>query len=79
LLGLDVTTAECREMLVAMFGCKRVPLALLGRLGDYRDFHRADFAAVQATMSPTVVLETFDSYFDFTLNLVERLQPFGDV
>ena len=49
--------------------------ALLGRLDAYRDFHRADFAAVQATMSPDIVLETFDTYFDFTLDLVKRLQP----
>jgi predicted nucleotidyltransferase component of viral defense system len=79
MLGLDVTTDEYRTVITEMFERKRVPLSLLGRIRDYREFHRADFAAVQATMSPALVLKDFDTYFEFTLDLVARLQSLWDV
>ncbi|OZI62692.1 nucleotidyl transferase AbiEii/AbiGii toxin family protein [Bordetella genomosp. 11] len=79
MLDLNVTTDEYRTVIAEMFERKRVPLSLLGRIRDYREFHRADFAAVQATMSPNLALEDFDTYFDFTLDLVAQLQPLWHV
>jgi hypothetical protein len=58
---------------------KRVPLYLLARIQGYRDFHRADFAAVQAAMSPKIALKDFGTYFEFTPDLVARLQSLWDV
>lgn len=79
MLGLDVTTDEYRTVIAEMFERKRVPLNFLGLIQNYREFHRADFAAVQATMSPDITLENFDTYFEFTLDLVARLQSLWDV
>lgn len=79
ILGLDVTTDEYRTVIAEMFAKKRVPLSLLGRIEAYREFHRADFAAVQATISPGIVLSDFDTYFDFTLDLAERLKSLWNV
>lgn len=79
ILGLDLITDRHQEMIAEMFDRKRVPLSLIGRIQHYREFHRADFAAVQATMSPDIVLEAFDTYFDFTLDLVGRLKPLWDI
>ncbi|AMG86953.1 nucleotidyl transferase AbiEii/AbiGii toxin family protein [Bordetella bronchiseptica] len=79
MLDLDVTTDEYRAVSAEMFERKRVPLRLLGRIQAYREFHRADFDAVRATISPNIVLKDFDTYFDFTLNLVDRLEPLWNV
>jgi len=79
MLGLDVITDEYRAVIAEMFERKRVPLPLLGRIHAYREFHRADFAAVQATISPSIVLKDFDTYFDFTLGLVDRLESLWNV
>lgn len=79
LLKLDITTPEYRGVLSKMFQLKLVPLSLLGKIEAYREFHRPDFAAVQATVRPQVELETFDVYFDFTLGLVDRLESLWNV
>lgn len=74
-LALDLTSEQTLETLAGMFDVKRVPLSLLGKIGDFREFHRADFAAVQATVAAGTKLEDFDFYFDFVLALVAKLEP----
>ena len=73
-LALDLTSAQTLETLAGMFDVKRVPLSLLGKIGYFREFHRADFPAVQETVAPGTKLEDFDFYFDFVLALVARLE-----
>ncbi len=77
--SLDVESEEIHELMVQVFGAKRVPLALLGRIRDYREFHRTDFPAVKATVKPGVKVDEFDFYFDFVLSLAEQLEPFWNV
>ncbi len=74
-LGLDMSTDKVATMLVEMFRLKRVPLDLLALIPNYREFHRADFPSVLATVKPGVLVETFDHYFDYTLGLVDALKP----
>ena len=78
-LRLNITAQESRGVISEMFRMKKVPLALLGLVGEYREFHRADFAAVRATVRPSIELEDFDFYFDFTLNLIRELKPLWHV
>ena len=74
-LALDLTSEQTWETLAGMFDVKKVPLSLLGKIGEFREFHRADFPAVQATVDPGTKLEDFDFYFDFVLALVAKLEP----
>ena len=78
-LKLNLLTAQNRHILGEMFQAKKVPLSLLGTLHEFRDFHRAEFPAVQATVKPGVKLEDFDYYFDYVLKLVEELKPLWNV
>lgn len=73
--GIDLTTSANKEILVEMFKVKRVPLEFLDKIKDRRDFHKADFASVQATVKPGQEIMEFDYYFDFVLGLVEKLKP----
>lgn len=75
---LDVATPQIRRLLSDVFRAKRVPLTFLRRIATYREFHRADFPAVQATVKPGIALQPYDDYFDFVLSLVDRLEPLGD-
>lgn len=77
-LNLDLRDTE-QTMLRQMFAIKHVPLSFLGHIERYRDFHRADFRAVQDTVTAGTQLENFDFYFDFVLTLVERLKPVWNV
>lgn len=74
-LLLDLTSAQSQETLSGMFKVKRVPLPLLGKIAEQREFHRADFPAVLDTVAAGAKLEEFDFYFDFVLELVAKLEP----
>ncbi len=72
---IDVNSTESRTLLTHIFAAKRVPLALLGRIPAYRDYHRHDFVSVEATVKPHVKLKDFDFYFDYVVAAIEPLQP----
>lgn len=69
---IDFTTEPFHRTLENVFRVKRVPLRLLGEMGEFRDYHREDFSAVQDTVKPGVTLKDFDFYFDYVL---ERCKP----
>jgi hypothetical protein len=66
-------------MVQQIFDVKRVPLQLIARIADVRDFHALGFAAVQATMRPGVHLETFEHYHRFVVDQCKKLEPLWDV
>ena len=70
---LDITAPKNLELLKLIFKAKRVPIELLGKIGGFREFHRADFKSVVDTVKPGVALRDFDFYFDFVLQQADRL------
>jgi hypothetical protein len=77
---IDVTSAENLELARNIFQAKSVPLFLIGRIPEYRDFHRLDFPSVQNTVKPSVKLKDFDYYFDFVVdNCVAPLETLWKV
>ena len=79
ILNLDLTLGQSKETLSGMFQAKKVPLSLLGKISEHREFHRPDFPAVLATVDAGTKLEEFDFYFDFVLALVGKLESPWDV
>lgn len=74
--NIDLTTPANLELLRLIFDAKRAPLDLLARVGETREFHRPDWAAVETTVAGEKV-EGFDFYFDFVQTQIERLKTFG--
>jgi hypothetical protein len=70
--GVELSTTEHLELIRAMFAAKDVPLNLLGKIGHYREFHRADWDAV--ILAAGVELKDFDFYFDYVLEKVKALE-----
>jgi hypothetical protein len=62
---------ETADLAREIFAIKEVPLSLLGKIKDQREFHRTDWPSVQTTTSGE--LEDFDFYFDFVLQEIEPL------
>ncbi len=58
------------ELLQATFAAKQVPVALLGKIAEQREFHRSDWPSVRGSTSGEIA--EFDHYFDF---VVESLRP----
>jgi hypothetical protein len=70
--NIDLTTPENMSTLVAIFAAKQVPLELMDKIGGHRDFHALDWPSVTASISGSH--ESFDSYFDFVVELASKLQ-----
>ena len=61
------------RLLHDMFAAKRVPLDLLLRVEEDREFHRPDWLAVQETVDPKIQLKPFDFYFEKVAELSVKL------
>jgi hypothetical protein len=71
-LGIDLASEANLELSRQIFEVKQVPLSLLPKIVEQREFHRQDWPAVKATAGDPV--QEFDFYFDFVLNQIERLK-----
>ena len=72
-LFLDLVAPKAVDMTREMFALKHVPLAFLGQIEKYREFHRLGFPSVQATVAPGFDLQPFDFYFDYVVALATRV------
>jgi hypothetical protein len=73
-LRIDFQSDEFGRILRKVFEAKRVPLRLIGEICRYREFHREDFPAVQATVKPNAELRDFDFYFDYVVRRCRDLE-----
>lgn len=73
---IDFVDSSFRELLLKTFAVKRVRLSSIGEIEKTREFHRPDFVSVRDTVKPGVKIESFDFYFDFILELCEKLESF---
>ncbi len=73
----DLATQDALELTRHIFAAKDVPLDLIGKLSNYREFHRPDWPSVQDTVGGD--LESFDFYFDFVLDIAKTLDPLWKV
>jgi hypothetical protein len=58
-----------------IFQAKDVPLALISKVRDQREYHRPDWPAVRNAVAGP--LEPFDYYFDFVVRQIEPLHALG--
>jgi hypothetical protein len=71
---IDLSSDKSKQLLIKIFKAKEVPLLLIGRIKEFRDYHRQDFAAVKDTVKPKVKLEDFDFYFDYVIEKIKALE-----
>lgn len=72
---IDYFNEENQEILNAIFDAKRVPLYLIGRISETKEFHRPDFYSVKDTVPNKLDLKDFDFYFDYVCGICEKLKP----
>lgn len=77
--NISLTAKENIELLNNIFDAKRVPLAFIGRIHNYREYHRSDFDAVKDTVKSGIQLRDFDFYFDYVLKKCEALKSLWEV
>jgi hypothetical protein len=69
----DIYDGNNVRLLKDIFEIKKVPLELLYRIDGYREYHRADFDSLQATVRPSLKLEEFDYYFDYVVEKFRKV------
>ena len=58
-----------------IFAAKKVPIQLIGRIGDHREFHQSGFETVAATVTADTELKEFGFYFDYVVKKCVLLKP----
>jgi predicted nucleotidyltransferase component of viral defense system len=76
---IDFQSSENIQLLRNIFEAKKVPLKLIGRIENYRNYHREDFVSVKDTVKKGMPLEDFDYYFDYVLEKCRALEPLWKV
>jgi hypothetical protein len=77
--AIDFESPPNLDLLRNVFDAKKVPLSLIGKIVHYREYHRPDFASVEATLKPNIQLETFDFYFDYLVDRCKCLKPLWEM
>ena len=67
-LAVNFGDPSFHQVLRDTFSAKRVPLHLIGKIAEQREYHRGDFASVLDTLKPGVTVENFDYYCDYVIN-----------
>ena len=73
LTSMKFNSQENLEVIKHIFAAKEVPLRLLGRIADQREFHRPDWDSVRNS-SNNPNLAGFDGYFNFVVEQVNSMK-----
>lgn len=76
---IKLDSEENIGLLRSIFDAKRVPLELVGKIDNYREFHRPDFDAIIDTVKSGIKLKDFDFYFDYIVKICGTLKPLWEV
>lgn len=76
--GIDFSAPRNKRLVEAIFRAKRVPLELIPRILEHREYHRQGFASLRDTVRRTTELREFDFYFDYVVRRCRELHPLGD-
>ncbi len=70
--GVALNSPENQDLTMAIFAIKDVPLVLISKIGEQRDFHRTDWPAVEQAVSGEI--RSFDFYFDRIVDATRKLE-----
>lgn len=70
--GIRLSSSENLHLVADIFRAKEVGIELIGRIPEYREFHRPDWPSVR--VSVTGELKEYDFYFDYLLGQTKLLE-----
>ncbi len=70
---IDLTSEGNLHLLKNIFAAKRVPLCLIAKICNTKEFHRDNFIAVKATVGDNKGLNDFGFYFNYVVAYCQRL------
>lgn len=76
---IDLMIDQNIELIQNIFKAKKVPVDLIRKISDYKEYHRPDFESVKATVKANIELHDFDFYFNYVLEVCRKLKVLWDV
>lgn len=76
---IDLLQKVNLELFKLIFEIKDVPLTLIEKIPEYREFHAKDFVSVPATIYSGFDLKDFDFYFDYVVEKISGLKILWEV
>jgi predicted nucleotidyltransferase component of viral defense system len=73
LTKIKLNSPENLELVIDIFRAKKVDVALIAKIVEYREFHRPDWPSVRLSVADD--LKDFDFYFDYLLEQTKLLEP----
>lgn len=73
--SVDLSAGSAHHIVREMFRIKQVPLSLLPRIAEIKDFHGVGFPSVEATVKAGTKLKAWDYYFSFVEREITKLEP----
>ncbi len=77
LTGQTLHSPENLDLVRHIFSAKEVPVRLLGKIKDQKEFHRPDWDSVKSSSNNDNLAE-FDYYFDFVVKQVDSMKAIWD-
>ena len=77
--SIDLDSIRTRHLVEQMFAIKRVPLTLLSKIPETKDFHATGYLQVREAMKPGIEVHPFDYYFNFVVAEIQKLEPLWNV
>ena len=74
---IDIASKANLELLKKIFAAKKVPLALIGKIKEYRSYHEQDYNSLKDTVKKSAGLKEFDYYFDYVAVMADKLEALG--
>lgn len=72
-IGIKLNSPQNLDLIRHIFAAKEVPLRLLEKVKDQKEFHRPDWDSVKASSNDDKLAE-FDVYFDFVVEQVKSIE-----
>ncbi len=78
--NINLTKSENLNLLKVIFKAKEVPVNLIGKIKEFREYHRPDFISVENTVKPNIRIKDFDYYFDYVVKICNKLlEALGEI
>jgi predicted nucleotidyltransferase component of viral defense system len=77
-LNIDLYTSENIEMCKQIFAIKKVPLELISKIRDTKDFHIQDYNSLKDSVLVGDSIKEFEFYFDYVVAFSDKLTSLLD-
>jgi len=70
---MDFNKQENKNLIKHIFDVKKVPLNLINKIKDFKEFHEKDFESLKDTVSKNENIKEFNFYFEYLIEICNKI------